>query len=684
MRHRLIHLPVVTLALAALACGMLASPAATPAVPPLTASPQPASPTLAAPAFDSVIAMLGPNGEVSSEMALQAFALAVAPLPGVTPPAGEPGNLDANAAVAWVSQVWDQLSPAQQIAITDALAVMPDPYGSTRTPAASAPSLTLAAWQLATVAAERDCGLFLADPEADPAGIDPGAISPAVQPFVDMVKAAAGAIAGHLGRPSLPKLAVCLEQNEALSGIALTRVWDVEHTRLGLPAACSIHLNANTIGGLDGGDLGYVMAYQTFECFAATADATETLASFGARVIRPWVRGGAAAWAGATVANELFGGGGVHLTELWVNYLTEPHLSLYARTNSAIGFFAQVDQNQPTAWSVLDEMLMSADGLSAFYAATGRRQSFIDLWAAGYFRDASRGPDWDIVGPSIPGDTAEAGSIEVANGESQEMAAPALAVAIADLSTSADVTNLASIHLRVHDGVQDFLSVRNQAYCTRGGPGACTCPAGSPGAARPPLPSLNADVKLALTGMEWGGTATITGLSLDDYCGIPPTAEPASGVWSMVFWSPPEGENVQPLLMAYTCDGLVSSWKVIYFPFYEVFEWPFDLPFADGLVVHRDFHYDIPASGQTVDKDLDYAIDFTLDPNSNPPVIIVTGTKILSNDGGGGEQPYHRGPIEFGSEAPLELQNVSLETQMKPYPQYQHPFRAQALAECGQ
>jgi hypothetical protein len=546
MRHRLVRLPFFALTLAALACSVFGIPAATPppvpspvsspSQPPMPSpasspSPRPASPKPAVTAFDSVIAMLGPQGEVSPEMALQAFALAIAPLPGVTPPAGAPGQLDADAAVAWVSEIWDQLSPAQQTAITDALAFMPDPYGSPRTPAASAPSLTLALWHPAAVAAEPDCGLFLADPAADPAGASSTTISPAVQPYVDMVKAAYSAIAGHLRRQSMSKLAVCLIAGERLSANALARPFDAEHTQRGLPVSCAIYLNADTIDAIaQAGQLGFVMASETFACFAVTADATETIASFGARVIPPWVSGGASTWAAATVAIELFGGVGDVLSEPWAGYLTEPDRSLFQRANSAIGFFAQVDQNQPKAWNVLDEMLTAADSLSAFYAATGRRQSFIDLWAAGYFRDASRGPDWDIVGPSIPGDTAEAGSIEVANGESQDMAAPVFAVATADLSTSADVTVLTGNHLRVHDGNQDLTNVRNQAYCTRGGAGACACPKGSPGDALPPLPSLNPEAKLALTGMEFGGTATILGLSLDDYCNPNRTPTPSAAL----------------------------------------------------------------------------------------------------------------------------------------------------------
>jgi hypothetical protein len=147
----------------------------------------------------------------------------------------------------------------------------------------------------------------------------------------------------------------------------------------------------------------------------------------------------------------------------------------------------------------------------------------------------------------------------------------------------------------------------------------------------------------------------------------------------MVFWSPDLGDAAPPLMAAYTCEGLVSTWNVIYLPGGKTLERTFDLPFGDGLVVHRDFHFDVPADQQSLAQTADYSLDFELDPNADPPVIKVTGTKTESE----GSQSRVLRPREFGSDAPLELQNVTLETQLKPYPKYQHPFRALALAECG-
>ena len=167
----------------------------------------------------------------------------------------------------------------------------------------------------------------------------------------------------------------------------------------------------------------------------------------------------------------------------------------------------------------------------------------------------------------------------------------------------------------------------------------------------------------------------MTGYALKDFC-HPPDGTP----WSLVFWSPDLGDAAPPLLVAYTCDGLVSTWHAISLPGPSSLERSFELPFEQGLVVHQDYYYDVPADQQSNAQKLDYALDFTLDPNADPPVIIVTGTKTVSE----GSQSIGMAPREFGSDAPLVLQNVSLETQLEPYPKYQHPFRAQALAECGQ
>src|SRR5205809_7619098 len=64
-----------------------------------------AAPGAAAPrsAWETVLGGIGPNGEVDQRTATQAFALAVAPLPGVTEPNGpEVPIRSGSAAIRWV------------------------------------------------------------------------------------------------------------------------------------------------------------------------------------------------------------------------------------------------------------------------------------------------------------------------------------------------------------------------------------------------------------------------------------------------------------------------------------------------------------------------------------------------------------------------------------------------------
>jgi hypothetical protein len=683
------HPPIVMVLVAAIMIGACRSSAPLPATqvsanltPPASASNTAPAPTEAVSAdvtaWDQVVSQIQPDGTVTADTALQAFALAVVPLPGVTPPAGQAGDLNADLAVAWVNQVWAQLSVDQQAAITAALEPMQDPYRADADTPASAPGLRMAAWPPAAVAADPNCGEFAADPAVSPAGIPMF-----LQPYASMVRKAYGAFARHLHRQAVPKLAVCLLPGVTLADHSMTYVFDAEHMQLGLPASCTIFLNADWVGASpDAGFLSLVISLATFVCFSYTADPDETISARQMRVTPAWVRGGATFWASATVATETFGSLDSRLLHgPWSGYLEEPHRSLFLRAESAIGFFAQVDSDQagPGAWDVLDKTFKAEYIIDAFEAATGLRQSFIDIWAAGYFRVANLGPDWNIVGPGITADKSADAEIEVANGQSDYLPAPALAVAIARLTIKSDVTLLSGEHLRIHDGVQDLKEIDSKTYCTKpGGVNACICPKDTPGAKLPPLPSLGRDVKLALTGMEYGARATIQGLSLEDYCGKPPTPQP-DGTWSMVFWSPDLGDAAPPLMVAYACGGLRSTWKAIYLPSQAGTTVTFELPFTDDLVAHLDIHRDIPPAGQSAASTLDYALDFTLDPSADPPVIIVTGTKTETQGGHVWVFP----PREFGSDAPLELKNVSLETQLEPYPDYQHPFRAQALEECG-
>jgi len=264
--------------------------------------------------------------------------------------------------------------------------------------------------------------------------------------------------------------------------------------------------------------------------------------------------------------------------------------------------------------------------------------------------------------------------LAVANGQTVTFRAAAYANSIYSLSAGADIIAFAVTgHARLGDPEfqQDYV-LAGGSFCTK--VGGCTCPPGTEFAGAPPN-RLSAETLLAVTGGQAGAQGTVTGHRLEDFCR-------ADKIWSLVLWSPDLGDAYPPLMVAYTCEGLVSTWKAIYLPSDDGVARTFELPFADNRIVHLDFHRYIPTDnlGAPLGLTLDYSLDFKLNTEPNPPVIIVTGTKTETKDG----QTWVFPPREFGSDAPMEVKNLSLETQLAAYPDYQHPFREQALAECGQ
>ena len=84
-----------------------------------------------------------------------------------------------------------------------------------------------------------------------------------------------------------------------------------------------------------------------------------------------------------------------------------PHLParpLFSRSYDAEGFYDQLQQTGTDIWSTLIPILKAGSNTAAFAAAGGNGEPLLDAWAAGYFRDPSRGAAWDIVGPGIPRD----------------------------------------------------------------------------------------------------------------------------------------------------------------------------------------------------------------------------------------------------------------------------------------
>jgi hypothetical protein len=487
-------------------------------------TPTPSANPLAQTQWQKVLTGIGPKGEVEPAMAAAAFSLAVAQLPGVDLPVGSPPTtaeiIDGAAPVRWLLRVWDRLTPDQQAAATAALDSLgaPDFSALQLSKSAQGPGSVLAA-ATPGATAEPQCGIWLNSVTEPPIGLPA-----AVQPYAEDLQKASAAFSGHLQRDPVSKWGVCLTTATTANAATVTRVLDSDGTDKGEADRCVINLNSGYFAGLkatDQGRYGYALSVAAFRCFLATA------AYYGPAVRAPYVEEGLTAWAAGTVSQEVFGGPGGALGNVWPGYLLEPGEFLFNRSWDAVGFYSQLDEIE-VVWDVVDPMLRAADAEAAWYRSGGRTAAFWGVWAAGFFRDPGRGSEWDIAGPGVTSDVPAPAPLSVANGTSKTLETGPLTAAIFEVTATADITYVGGTDVRFSDGAIDQ-QIHNHAYpyCTKeDGRGDCTCPPDSlRGRSGLPTPtSLGSSFHFALTGAydpAWGvsgGKASLQGLSLDDFC----------------------------------------------------------------------------------------------------------------------------------------------------------------------
>jgi hypothetical protein len=482
----------------------------------------PSSTALPRTAWQGVLAQIGPRGEVSKEMALEAFSLAVAPLPGATTPAGaRPAAtelLDGTPAIYWLERVWDQLTGEQQQAALDALmrldAFRAEPSGGS--------PFVLAAAVAQAVASPTESTRACAHGDIYGSEFVPDEVAPVWDEFNDDANRVAAR--AHVDLPTL--LTVCLVPLSETGGAGLlTRAytWDMRPAQ-GSPAECAVFVDRDAAKAAQSDSPGvftYVLTVAAIECLIGMVQSP------------PWVQLGLTAWAGSSVAVEKRGGLDGHFAGSWQAYLTDPAKPLFARAYDAIGYFSQLSTTEDV-WAVLSTTLPVAGSEDAFIASGGTNDDFKAIWASGFFRDAAGGPPWNISGPEVTSDTAAPASLAVANGQKESVSADPVSAQIRQVGTTADITTIRGSEVRIFDGTYDHVmsgSVEREAaglYCTREGDNpTCVCPEGSLRFGEQPPLKLANSFHLALTGLLAGGTASIEGESLADYCGAQSSASPS-------------------------------------------------------------------------------------------------------------------------------------------------------------
>ena len=442
-------------------------------------------------AWNSVLDQIGPDGAVSTDTALQAFALAFGPMPGVNTPPGEAGVIpDGSFAVRWLMGHWTQLTSAQRAAavkLVPDLAHLSDGSGHAGTASAGGdPQAALIHTAALRLRAPQRSDFF----------------------YEQYANQEAKDIAAKVGHPlDLPLTAHVGLTTDATS-LAETVVLDANNDQQGAPAKCIITFSAAG-DKLLGDDLAQTMAHEVWHCFEGEYGGTTRLTT----QLPAWIVEGESEWVG----DALYPKGLAVSAKFWNKYLSKPDKPLFSRAYDAVGFYSQLQQSGVDVWSSLIPALQAKDSATAFETLDANTDAFLDRWASGYSRSPQRGAAWDIEGPAITPTVPTPVPLAVADGGSAPLQAPAYADQLYALNASSDILVVGAVgHVRVSDWNGNDYPVHGDAsFCHRSD--GCDCP-NQTVVTPAPLDLRGTNVELALTGGPSGASGAVSGMTLDDFC----------------------------------------------------------------------------------------------------------------------------------------------------------------------
>jgi hypothetical protein len=442
-----------------------------------------------------------PDGTLPKSAVLEAFAAAIAPLPGVRVPSGQAGAVeDGTSIIGNVLRLLPSLPRRQQVAARRAI------YAAAGGRAAV---LRAARRQHAKAAAAGESDLQI------------------LQRLVPAYESA-------LGVPFRLRLLVRRSLGVPLSKLLRVAAYAQPFTADGKltggpPGICMITI---LLGGQleQGQALVHILAHELFHCFQfqlAGIAGFQRLGSSG------WLIEGGAEWAACAVAPSDAGAGFI------ADYVSTPGASLFQRTYDAAGFFDHLGDAGLKPFLTMRGMLESGggvvrpgsdanDGLFAMAVGEPGSQAEADVlgsWASGLFQQPDRGKAWTANLPcnGSYSTAATPKKVSIANGQTVTIAngRAAMSQRLMSVTAGAVQVKVSGGYVRVSGSAQsvggshvdDVLGGQNpeKTYCTSTG-GSCCLPAG----ASPPTGQLDPGPtmpELALTGSSSGGSVTLTGVA---------------------------------------------------------------------------------------------------------------------------------------------------------------------------
>jgi hypothetical protein len=451
-------------------------------------------------AWGKVTAGIARDGSIPLEVALQAFALAIGPLPGVEVPSGDlPPLSSGSEPIRWIIGHWEDLTAEQQAAVIAHLG-LPSPDDVAR--GQDVASLVAAAPPAPA------CAVEASGPKVDELRAEMERVQPEI----------ARQLKRELGIPVVFKLG----NVESRPGIAAETVpLDANcQPAQAKPAYCQIQVTDRG-AGLTGFAFTHVVAHELFHCFqydfATSAEA--------AGDVPAWLAEGSAAWVG-----EVISAGSTIGEEYWEPWLKDPLKPLFQHDYGGIGFFMHLQESGIDPWPLLVKMHRKGESSSidAYTEATKGKAAarMIDAWGPSFIRDVSLRTDWSTAGSGLPEyvKTPVYEEPVTADGGGFILAAPPQAGVAARFDVSADVVVLqgktARGMVRLADGTQwNLQEVLGKPICLEG---TCSCPNGSPGVDHQWLKGSKGLMLVGLSGHTDGADIIVEGFDVKMTCDFPP------------------------------------------------------------------------------------------------------------------------------------------------------------------
>ena len=440
-------------------------------------------------------------GEVTPEIAVDAYAMTFGPVPGVLVPEVDlPRGFDASTPVRYVLRHWDRLEANQRAAIEDVL------FGRISTVRATLPSVNMAYAGSPTNAFETGCR---GGPTA----------STCVQEKLDELVDELAVLTGHRLQLTVNFTDAWIASENADFFDEDVWAWMIPAKRVGnrwvdvSPGEdfeCVIALSYEGYQLSDEG-LESSLVHELFHCYQA-----DIAGLAGYLLMDDWLAEGSSRWAG-----EAFTGGSETGELSWNEYL-DASISLFDREYDAMGFFAHLTDVGRNPWRETIAMFASGSNEAAYrHVIDGPRGTeFLDTWPASLARRPDWGPAWDAHGPGITSEQREPQTQDVLPG------GPAISVPVPigeqELIKTTSEGDFLSIKVdgfgalawpSIGRETARFGGRYEAAFCVRG---TCECPDGMvpPGVQAAP----GSEAMVALTGATTEAVLTVDAPTLDELC----------------------------------------------------------------------------------------------------------------------------------------------------------------------